>query len=52
MENLYMITVPMAFMVRSCEEHKMTNIYYVLDQMDIGVDEIVYFGEPKIEQVF
>jgi hypothetical protein len=52
MENLYLVKVPVAFLVRASEEHKMTNAYYALDAMDMGSDEIIYFGEPAIEQVF
>lgn len=52
MDNLYMVTVPVAFMIRSSDEHKMTGVYCTLDQMDMGSDEFIYFGEPEIQQVF
>jgi hypothetical protein len=52
MENLYLVKVPVAFLVLASEEHKMTNAYGALDAMAVGADELIYFGEPAIEQVF
>ena len=52
MDNLYMVKVPVAFMVRSAEGHEVTNAYCVMDEMDAGSDEFIYFGKPEIEQVF
>jgi hypothetical protein len=52
MENLYLIKVPVAFLVLASEEHKMTNAWCAMDAMSMGSDETIYFGEPAIEQVF
>jgi hypothetical protein len=50
-EKLYLVTVPVTFLMRSCEEHSVTNAYYTFDQMDEGADESLYFGSPKIVEV-
>lgn len=50
--NLYLVTVPVAFLVRSEEEHKMTSAYYAIDTMVESADEIVYHGEIAVHRVF
>ena len=52
MDNLYMVKVPVAFMVRAAEGHEVTHAYCIMDEMGDGADEFIYFGEPVIEQVF
>jgi len=52
MDNLYLVKVPVAFLVRSSDEHKVTAAYCTMDDMDTSSDEFIYFGEPVIEQVF
>lgn len=52
MDSIYMVKVPVAFMMHSTDEHKMTNVFCVLDEMNQGSDEFIYFGEPEIQQVF
>ena len=52
MDGLYLVKVPVAFFVRTTDEHKITTAYCVMDEMTQGADDFVYFGDPEIEQVF
>ena len=51
-DKLYLVKVPVAFFVRASDENKATNAYYTLDQMDMGADDFIYFGDLEIEEVF
>lgn len=54
-EKLYLVTVPVAFLMRSSDEHKMTNAYFTIDAMSEGAidgSEMVYFGEVAVAEVF
>ena len=52
MENLYLVKVPVAIMVRSSDEYKITTAYHILEEMSRDMEDFVHFGEPEIEQVF
>lgn len=55
-DKLYLVTVPVAFMVRSCDEHKATNAYGIIDSIADAVmmdsADLIYFGDVTYTEVF